>query len=657
MNKEMASSIKNIAHLSETASYTVLGLHIYYQCYWLFDHWGLTNRFTDEILDRMVQTGLLDGFKSRVVIIFFLALALASATGRKTIELSRKKCLRLVAAGGLLFCCSPMIFVREGDPLTTCLSYIVATLTGYLLLMTGGGRLFRLVKLPWDRDDPFGRKQSGFPQERRRLEGPHSLHLSTEHTWKGEKRFGWVNLINPRRGILIMGSPGSGKSWFIIEPLMKQLMEKGHALFVYDFKFPALTNVAYRHYQAFSSKYPPTTKFFCIQFGDLSRSHRCNLLAPSTLQRVSDALGASRTILLSMNKTWINKQGEFFVESPINFLGALIWFLRKYKEGQYCSLPHAIELAQTPYERLFPILSAEAEIKTLIDPFADAYRNKSFEMLDGQIASARIPLARISSPDLYYILTGDDLNLEINDPAAPKIVCLGGDPTRQEALGPVLSLYIDRLNRLCNRPKRYPCAMICDEFGTVRAYSMTTTIATGRANNIVPILAVQDISQLRTQYSRDEADLFLNITGNVFCGQVGGDSAKWVCERFPRIQQEKPSISANSTDTSVSTTLQWEPTVNQATIAGLSAGEFVGVLSDDPDKSMELKVFHARILREEAPKERPADELPIVREVDEAAVRAHFQRIKEEIKDLVAEEYDSVTTGGPEAVVAINRAP
>jgi len=434
-------------------------------------------------------------------------------------------------------------------------------------------------------------------------------------------------------------------------------MEKGNALFVYDFKFPALTQIALKYYRAYIDRYPLGTKFFCIQFGDLSRSHGCNLLAPSTLQWVSDALGASRTILLSMNKTWINKQGEFFVESPINFLGALIWWLRKYKNGQFCSLPHAIELAQTPYERLFPILAAEAETKALIEPFADAYRNKSFEMLDSQIASARIPLTRLSSPDLYYILTRDDLNLEINDPAAPKIVCLGGDPARQEALAPVLSLYIDRLNRLCNRPDRYPCAMICDEFGTVRAYSMTSTIATGRAHNIVPILAVQDISQLRTQYTRDEADLFLNITGNVFCGQVGGDSAKWVCERFPRIQQEKASISANSIDTSVSTSVQWEPTVNQATIAGLSAGEFVGVLSDDPDNSMELKVFHAKILREEASKALPVYELPVVREVTEAAVREHFEGIKRDIQVLVAEEYDRVKKVDPGEVVGILRAP
>src|SRR5258708_39312369 len=137
------------------------------------------------------------------------------------------------------------------------------------------------------------------------------------------------------------------------------------------------------------------------------------------------------------------------------------------------------------------------------------------EMLGSQVSSGKIPLGRLASPDLYYILTGNDLSLEINDPAAPKILCLGGDPTRQEALAPILSLYIDRLNKLCNRPGRYPCAVICDEFATVRAESVRTTIATARSNDIIPILAVQDLSQLRVQYTRDEADLFLNIPGNL----------------------------------------------------------------------------------------------------------------------------------------------
>jgi len=636
MDQQNSSSFRPIANLSVSISIVVLVLQIYVSCYPLFDHFHWTSHLTDEILQHTIKTGILDDWKGRAIIIFFLLLSLLAHRGRRSFEISRRAAWRCIIVGAIFFWTSPLIFIRVGDPLITDFVYLFITLTGYLLLMTGGSRLLRALSLPWSPDDPFGKKQSGFPQERRRINGAHSLNLRSNHIWQDQRRDGWINLINPRRGILILGSPGSGKSWFIIEPLMEQLIAKGQALFLYDFKFDTLSRLAWQLFQKHRDKYPDTAKFYCIQFSDLTRTHRCNLLEPSTLRWVSDALGASRTILLSMNRTWIDKQGEFFVESPINFLGALIWYLRNYQQGQYCTLPHVIELAQIPYQQLFPILEREPEIKALIDPFIEAWKNKTFEMLDGQVASARIPLSRLASPDLYYVLTGNDFSLTLNDPAAPKIFCLGTDPARQEALAPVLSLYIDRMNRLCNQPERYPLAMVCDEFATVRAYSMTTTIATGRSNNIVPILAVQDLSQLRTQYTHAEADLFLNITGNLFCGQVGGETARWISERFPRIRREKPAISVNSRDTSITRELQWEPTVNQATIAGLSSGEFVGVVSDDPDNPLDLKAFHAHITRQE-PNRRTNDLIPIVTPSALSEAARIFHEVKSDIRQLVVD--------------------
>ena len=575
-------------------------------------------------------------WKARGIVLSFLTLSLIASRGRRSLDISRRSARSFLTIGGLLFGTGPIVFARIGDPVTTAVIYIGMTVASYLLLIAGAGRLLRAISIPWSKDDPFGKKQSGFPQENRRISGPNTLHLPSRHLWQEQQNDGWINLINPRRGVLILGSPGCGKSWFIIEPLMEQLFARGYAMFVYDFKFDTLTRLAWQWFHSYRDRFPETTGFYCIQFSDLTRTHRCNLLDPSTLQWVSDALGAARTILLSMNRSWIEKQGEFFVESPVNFLGALIWYLRNQEDGRYCTLPHVIELAQISYDRLFPLLEADPEVKALIDPFIEAWKNKTFEMLDGQVASARIPLSRLASPDLYYILTGTDFSLSLNDPSAPKIFCLGADPARQEALAPVLSLYIDRLNRLCNQPGRYPLAMIGDEFGTVRAYSMTTTIATGRSNNIVPILAVQDLSQLRTQYTHAEADLFLNIAGNLFCGQVGGETARWISERFPRIRREKPSISINSRDTTIAREWQWEPSVNQATIAGLSSGEFVGVVSDDPDNPLDLKAFHARILRQ--PSQPPiTGPLPVVNEMALTEATRIFHEVRSDIRQLFSD--------------------
>jgi len=614
----------------------LLGLTLYIQCYWLFDQLHFTAKITDKLLFRFRDTGWLDPLRARGIALFLLLLSFAGPAEDEPVTISIRKCGIYIAAGAALYFGAPLSFYRTGDPGLTCGACIIATAAGFSLLYTGIRHVLRRLR-PAARDDPFGRHQGGFPQQEGLVSGEFSFHLPAEYEYKGEKKQSWVNILNPRRGILIMGSPGSGKSRFIIEPLLRQWMQKGHIFFLYDFKYDALTSLAWEYFGCYRSCYVAGTGFYYINFTDVSRSHRCNLLNPATLAWLDDAMGAARTILLSMNPSWAEQQGNFFVESPISFLAAIIWWLRKYKEGRYCTLPHVIELAQLPYEKLFSLLNSEPDIQTVINPFIIAYRNRTFEMLDSQITSLKIPLARLASPNLYYILTGNDLNLGLNDPKAPKICCLGCDPTRQDALAPVLSLYIDRLSILCNQPSRLPMAIFCDEFATVRAFSMTATIATGRSNNIVPVLSVQDLTQLRVRYSKAEADSFLTLTGNFFCGQVGGETADWIAKRFPRIQRERTATSENDNGTSVSTSTHWEPTVTSASISALSSGEFVGLVADDPGNELEFKVFHSRLKRLPEDGAPVKARLPVVHTVTDQTVAEVFLQIKQDVKDIAEE--------------------
>jgi hypothetical protein len=629
--------------LSQAISIILLLLHFYFYCYQAFEQYRLTAPLSDRILENIAKTGLFKTpNRSKCLALAFLVISLLGASGRKEEKFSYRGGLIYMLSGLLLYFGANTILDWNATVDTIACIYAGSMSAGYLLIMTGGARLSRVIRYPL-RKNFFKKDNSGFQQEERFIGTEYSLNLQARYQWQGKMRDSYINLINPRRGILIMGSPGSGKSWFIIESCIMQLIEKGFALFVYDFKYPALTTLAYNQFLRRRNKYPYSARFYNINFSDLSHSHRCNLIDPATLEFLTDAIGASRTILLSMNKTWVNQQGEFFVESPVNFLAALIWYLRKFKDGKYCTLPHVIELAQTPYERLFTLLNTEQDIQTLVNPFVEALRNKSMEMLDGQISSAKIPLGRLASPDLYYILTGNDLTLDINDPIAPKILCLGGDPPRQEGLAPVLSLYIDRLNKLINKENRHRCALVCDEFATIRAYSVLNTIATARSNNIIPILAIQDLSQLRIRYSREEADVILNITGNLICGQVGGETARWVSERFPGTMQYKTSISVNSTDTSVSKSEQTVAAISPSTIATLSSGDFVGIVADDPDMEIELKAFHAKIVKDpQSIYPGKWQELPVVRPVDEIMVGAVFQQVKKEVLELVDSEMKRV---------------
>lgn len=582
------------------------------------------------VLSKLAATGYFDhAWTSKSLSLLFMVLALLGPSGYKSEHIGWKPCVALILGGIGLYFLDPAWMGGA--------AYMVVSGGGFILVMVGGRRLTCIYPLSFRKRDPFGKRQAGFPQEQQKIETDYSINFPAEFTYREEKRRSWVNVINARRGVLIIGSPGCGKSWFLVEPCMRQLIQKGMAMFVYDFKYPVLTQLTYDLFCQHKDKYPKGISFFVINFSDISRSHRCNVLDIGGLKWLSDAFGMSRTLLYSLNKVWIHKQGEFFVESPINFLAALIWYLRKFEDGKYCTLPHVIELAQVDYEPLFSIMSLEPEVRTLINPFIVSYRDGVMELLDSQVSSAKIPLGRLSSPDLYYILTGNDCTLEINDPAAPKILCLGGDPPRMEALGPVLSLYIDQLNKLVNRAGRHPCALVCDEFATVRAFSMVTTMATARSNNIVPVLSIQDINQLRTQYSRGEADMILAIAGNVFCGQVGGETALRVSERFPKIVRDNRSVSTNSHDTSFSHSDHWMGSMDIAGVATLSSGEFVGVVADDPGKEMEFKTFHARILREEVVNS-PSQPLPIVREVTAEEVREVYMQVKADIKMIVQQE-------------------
>ncbi|HEY4288861.1 MAG TPA: YWFCY domain-containing protein [Puia sp.] len=635
MNSKTTSSGADMSGFFIAASVIIVVLDFYYCCYGALIRWDYTSVYTDRIFTVLDQTKLFANLQwERGLVIALILLSLFSANKRKDIVAGYKWPLLITLAGLIFYFGSGWLAPPAGSDATDIArAYMFVTGLGFLMVIGGSGRLATAIAS--SAHGRFFRKDiGGFPQEEKRIDTKHSLNFRGRYVYNGKKRKSYINIINPRRAVLLIGSPGCGKSRFVIEPAIEQLVGKGMSLFVYDFKFPTLTNYTYNVFRQNLKEYPPGTRFYCINFTDLPLSHRCNLIDPGTLNYFSDAFGISKAILLSMNTTWVRKSGDFFVESAINFVAALIWYLKVYKDGIYCTLPHVIQLSQTPYDQLFTLLNVESSTRAVVNPFIQAYLNKTMEMLDGQIASATIPLTRLISSDIYYVLTGNDLNLEINDPKAPAILCLGGDSVRKQALAPVMSLYIDRLNNCINRPDRRPCALVLDEFGTVRAESVLTTIATARSNDIIPILSVQDLSQLQAQYSDSEASQIMNISGNLICGQVGGDTARWVSERFDSVVEYKTTIAVNSSDTSVSKSEQAVTTVSPAVIATLSSGEFVGIVADDPGKKVERKRFHAEIIKEEGVA-MDMEELPVVRKVTEKEVDENFEKVRRDISELV----------------------
>lgn len=631
---ENEQGLRKIIDMTRAISIVILLLHFYDNCYASFEQWNLTSTASDKILNNIHRSGLLNGFmKSKLIALGFLLVSLIGIKGRKDEMIKSKTAVISLVIGVTLYFSSYMVvFWMDQSIKSVATVYMSVTLLGFLMIMRGCSRLARIVRLKLN-GQVFNKVNESFPQEERLLKDEFSLNLPATYTYKGKTRRSWINFLNPRRSILVMGSAGSGKTYFVVENMLRQLIEKGQVVFVFDQKFPDLTTLTYNHFLKHRSKYPANTEFRCVNFTDHSLSSRCNPIHPTTLPTLTAAIESAKSLLLSMNSTWANKQGEFFVESPINLLAAVIGFLRKYEGGQYCTLPHAIELLHIPYEKLFTILQTEVEIETLINPFVQAFKDGELETLNSQMASVKIPLGRISSPEIYYILSGDDFTLAINNPNQPKIFCLGNNPENQEALAPIMSLYIDRLNKMVNKKGKYPCAQVLDEFASARATSVMQTIFTGRANNITTIIAVQDYSQLKLIYSREEAESIFNIAGNIISGQVSGDTARLLSERFSKTFQDRGSISINSNDISISKSKQLDQSLPASTISSLSSGEFVGIVADDPELQIELKAFHCCIINDHnrLKKEKKSFiSIPTIRKVTQHDIDANYHLVKRE---------------------------
>lgn len=633
---ENEQALRRIIDFTRLISLSILILHFYIFCYAAFQQWGLTKLLIDRVLLSVSRLAIFENILyAKSAALLALLISLLGTKGKKDEKLKLRNIITYVFTGLLLYTISA-VFFKSGYAVTTkAILYIGITSTGYLLIMSGLSALFRMLKLKLA-DDIFNKANESFPQEERFLENEYSINLPAIYQFQGKVRKSWINIINPFRGTLIGGSPGSGKSYFVIRHIITQHVQKGFSMLIYDFKYDDLSKIAYNALLKYGHLYKVKPTQYIINLEQIM--HRANPLEPETMLDITDAIDASRTIMLGLNREWIKKQGDFFVESPINFITAIMWFLRKYQDGRYCTLPHVIELAQADYKELFEVLLQEPEIEVLINPFISAWQNEAYEQLEGQVASAKISLARLSSPQLYYVLSGNDFSLDINDPEEPKILCLANNPQKSQVNGAVLSLYINRINKLVNQKNRLKCGMIFDEFPTIYFNGIDNLIATARSNKVAVTLAVQDYSQLKKDYGRDQAEVIMNIVGNIICGQVTGDTAKQLSERFGKINQHKESVSVNSQDTSVSRSTQLDFAIPASKIAGLSSGEFVGMVADDPTNKIELKMFHNEIqndhdaIRTEENNYKP---IPVVRDIDQESILHNYQQIKDEVKAII----------------------
>ena len=629
-------------------------VNCYWFCYEAFQQWQFTLGIINKILINFQRTtGLFSSILwTKLFCVVFLALSCLGTKGVKEEKITWPKIWTVLFSGFVFFFLNWWLLVLPIGKIGVASLYIFTLSVGYICLLMGGVWMSRLLKNNL-MDDVFNTENESFMQETRLMENEYSVNLPTCFYYKKKWNNGWINVVNPFRASMVLGTPGSGKSYAIVNNYIKQQIEKGFAMYIYDYKFPDLSEIAYNHLLHHLDAYKVKPQFYVINFDDPRKSHRCNPINPAFMTDISDAYESAYTIMLNLNRSWIQKQGDFFVESPIILLAAIIWFLKIYEDGKYCTFPHAIEFLNRPYAQIFPILTSYDELANYLSPFMDAWEGGAQDQLQGQIASAKIPLSRMISPALYWVMTGDDFSLDINNPNEPKVLVVGNNPDRQNIYSAALGLYNSRIVKLINKKKQLKSSVIIDELPTIYFRGLDNLIATARSNKVAVCLGFQDFSQLTRDYGDKESKVIQNTVGNVFSGQVVGETAKTLSERFGKVLQQRQSMTINRNDKSTSISTQMDNLIPASKISNLTQGMFVGAVSDNFDERIDQKIFHAEIVVDSAKvsaEMKAYQPIPIIAEFQnedgsdnlKETLEANYRKVKQEILALVDLELERI---------------
>ena len=643
-------ALAKIMEFGRAVSIFLLVVHVYVYCYPSITAWHLNLEVIDRILINFNNTtGIFNCILwSKLLAVLLLAVSCLGTHGVKGEKITWPKIYAALVAGCALFFLNWWLLELPLPHMANTAFYIFTLTAGYLALLMSGlwmSRIYRHNLM----EDVFNMENESFMQETRLMENEYSVNLPTRFYYKKRWNNGFVNIVNIFRACIVIGTPGSGKSYAIVNSYIRQLIAKGFAIYIYDYKFDDLSTIAYNSLLKNMDKYEIKPRFYVINFDDPRRSHRCNPINPEFMTDISDAYEASYTIMLNLNRTWIEKQGDFFVESPIILLAAIIWYLKIYKSGIYCTFPHAVELLNKPYSDLFTILTSYPELENYLSPFMDAWKGNAQDQLQGQIASAKIPLTRMISPQLYWVMTGNDFSLDINNPKEPKLLCVGNNPDRQNIYSAALGLYNSRIVKLINKKKQLKCAVIIDELPTIYFRGLDNLIATARSNKVGVLLGFQDFSQLTRDYGEKESKVIQNTVGNIFSGQVVGETAKTLSERFGKVLQQRQSVSINRQDVSTSINTQLDSLIPASKIANLSQGTFVGAVADNFDERIEQKIFHAEIVVDHtkiSAEEKAYQKIPVINDFKDRngndimmqQIQRNYDQIKADAQAIINEE-------------------
>ena len=481
----------------------------------------------------------------------------------------------------------------------------------------------------------------GLKNETRKIENSDSFN------WKGKDdngRTGYINITNPFQGILVIGGAGAGKSYTVAEPITDQAVGKGYTGLLYDFKFPVLTKEMHK---AFINHGVKDRKLWIVNFRDMERTHRVNPIHPDNMPVSAFANEYTLAVLKNLKKDWIQKQ-DFWADNAIAFLKAIIWFLKK-NEPQICTLPHAVSLALSEYPKVLNVLAQDQECNGMIRSLITAHELEAESQVAGVVSSLQTPIDKLNTPEIFWVLSGNDFSLDLNNPEDPSVLCIGNDPELQDTFSPVISLIATVVMKKINQQKKRRSFFMLDEAPTIFIPNLHNLPATARSNKVATIYMAQDLSQMEMMYGKEQARVLIANLGNQFYGMVNDSTtAEHASKIFGKAEKKVETTSSStssgkssSSSKSKSYSFQEKELVPASEIMNLPLGKFVGKVTGSKNPLFKLKPHIEKDHSEYAFE--PFYIFPTIagdRDSDiQIVLQDNYRKIKNEVKEMLERRY------------------
>ena len=577
---------------------------------------------------------------SKVATFLLVCITCVGTRNKKHLEFNaRKQVLYPLTSGVLLLVLSVWLYNHPMDVYLYSLRlnvilYMLTTVIGVVLAHIALDNISKFIKDGLLKDR-FNFENESFEQCTELVENKYSVNIPMRYYYKGKFRKGWVNIVNPFRGTWVVGTPGSGKTFSIIEPFIRQHSAKGFALVVYDYKFPTLATKLYYHYKKNQKlgKLPPGCSFNIINFVDVEYSRRVNPIQLKYINNLAAASETAETLLESLQKG--KKEGgggsdQFFQTSAVNFLAACIYFFCNYEKepydshgkmllaekvedkatkrmvptgrvldadgnevepaywlGKYSDMPHILSFLNESYQTIFEVLETDNEVAPLLGPFQTAFKNKAMEQLEGMIGTLRVYTSRLATKESYWIFhkDGDDFDLKVSDPKHPSYLLIANDPEMESIIGALNALILNRLVTRVNtgQGKNVPVSIIVDELPTLYFHKIDRLIGTARSNKVSVALGFQELPQLEADYGKVGMQKIITTVGNVVSGSARSkETLEWLSsDIFGKVVQLKKGVTIDRDKTSINLNENMDSLVPASKISDMATGWICGQTARD----------------------------------------------------------------------------